>query len=265
LTYLSGASVTSPDCGETIGGKLQHEALGLKTTVDTGTLSDLSYPSTNARSGSTVYRGVGVRITSADRIKCTQICPNPSGPPTYTAFHVPGYVIPLGAGGKINPTDIVPPNCQVMCAADYYPPGNAPVAGVTDSRELIQPLVKTELASLVPPPFLYDPEAGFSSFNAGVTKAAVYKTSELAYELMNVDNKGCASSSGNSGNQRMIPYTVIFPNWVYINDDFTNNGMVPFFKNLAPTKFPFSLQPESPLAGLAPTDPLLTIGLHFNY
>jgi len=263
LQYLSEGT-DSPKCGTTG----QHEQIGL--SIDASPASDLSHPVTNAQSSSTVYRGVGVRVTSADRVKCIQVCPNPYGPNIVTLFKE--FNIPLD-GKSIENKPPVAPSCRAYCAVDYYPNGldyGGNATPVTDPRDAIKPQVASEIQVLNPSKllgiagdFAYD-EPAFTSFDSAVKKAAIFKTAQLAYEIMHADDAGCDTKEGNKENKRIIPFTVIFPEWVWSNPDFSNNGMVTFFLNLSKQSFPFFLQNESPTAGMA-YDPLLKIGLHFNY
>lgn len=266
LQYLSDGS-NSSKCGTTG----QHEQIGI--SIDASPASDLSHPLTNAQSSSTIFRGVGVRITSADRVKCIQVCPNPlGGPKIVTLFNPPGFNIPLD-GKPIENKPPVAPSCQVYCAVDYYPNGleyGGNATPVTDPRDAIPPQVATVLRVLNPSnslglagDFLYD-EPSFSGFDAAVKKAAIFKTAQLAYEIMHADEAGCDSKDGNKENKRIIPITVIFPEWVWSSNDFADKGVVTFFLNLSKKSFPFFLQNESPTAGMA-YDPLLRIGLHLNY
>lgn len=277
LQYLSEGTA-SPKCGTTG----QHEQIGL--SIDASPASDLSHPITNAQSSSTVYRGVGVRVTSADRVKCIQVCPNPaSGPNIVTLFNPPGFNIPLD-GKEIENKPSTAAGCSVYCAVDYYPNGTLYGGNITpaDPREMIPPQAAAELQLInpsspinpaglvcsgfmpcVPGDFSYDSPA-FANFNKASKWAGIYKTAQLAYEIMHADDAGCDTKTGNKENKRIIPYTVIFPYWVWSDSNFADKGMVSFFLNLSKKSFPFSLQPESPTAGLS-YDPLLKIGLHFNY
>jgi len=273
LQYLSEGT-DSPKCGTT--GR--HEQIGL--SIDASPASDLSHPVTNAQSSSTVYRGVGVRVVSADRIKCTRVTPYPPDfltPPIAVSFNAPGFAIPLdGKSIEIKPP--VPANSRVFCAVDYYP--RDPVyhlqpADITDPRDLTPPRSASIIGLLDPSHapgslgtaddyFNYDDYAGFAEFNEKVPKAGIYKTAQLAYEIMHADDAGCDTKEGNKENKRIIPFTVIFPEWVWSDRGFADKGLVTFFLNLSKKSFPFFLQGESPTAGMA-YDPLLKIGLHFNY
>lgn len=260
LSYLSSSRDSSQKkCG--ISG--QHEVIGLSIEADK--TSDLSHPITNAQSASTVYRGVGVRITSVDRIKCTQICPNPLGGITYTPFSPPGFLIPLD-GKKIKRTQPVPTGCTVECAVDYYPYGAFFAPGLVSAREIIPPSVPLEIAILNPTLTSYVTYnyPGPDDFDRVAHQAGIYKIAQIVYELMHADDKGCQSEDGNRGGKRLIPYTVIFPDWAWSDANFSKEGLPKLFLDLATKSFPFSLQSESPTAGIA-YDPLLSQGLHLNY
>jgi len=261
LQYL--AKDKSGTDAQTCGTNRAHESLSLSNKSPVSCISDLSHPSTSVRSSSTVCRGVGLRIVSADRIKCTKVCYTTT-PPTVTAFNPPGFEIPLGIDdvNAIKADLPVPADCQVYCAVDYYP--IIPTDITPRPEELVPPLVNNKIKLLDPSVlggFLYQEPF----FSEAVEKAAIYKTAQIAYELMNVDSKNCDSSSGNVGNKRKIPYTVIFPNWVHSSSEFSDNDMPQFFLNEGKKEFPFNLQVVSPLAGETYDPALNTIGLHFNY
>jgi len=278
LTYLAGDHTSStPACG--FAG--QHEAIGI--SIDASQKSDLSHPQTTVESTSTLFRGVGLRFAFADRVKCIQVCPNPTGPNIVTLFNSPGFNIPLD-GKPIQGKPAGAAGCSVYCAVDYYPNGVLYGGNPTpaDPRDLVPPRSALELQLLnpsnplntlglacsgflpcAPGDFSYDSPA-FSNFDKATRWAGIYKTAQLAYELFHVDDKGCAAKDGNTGGKRMIPYTIIFPEWVWSSSGFSDNDIVKVFNDLAEKSFPFSLQSESPLAGTA-YDPLLTIGIHLNY
>ncbi len=241
LVYLS--KVSSADCGS----NKAHEYIALDATVDDD-VSDLSYPTENLPSSSTISRGVGVRVTSLDRIKCTQVCTNE--PPR--TFNDPGYPISLKYSDLIEPEDFVQANCRVTCAVGYYP--LAPVDAL--ASDLVEPTYAGDISK-------YDPGIfDYSQIKEASRKAAVLKSAQLGYEILNVDQAGCYSDSVREGNERMIPTTMIFPQWVQgvLKDDWQK-----VFLTLASKRFPYNFQSDSPTAGLS-YDPFLNNeGLHINY
>ena len=79
---------------------------------------------------------------------------------------------------------------------------------------------------------------------------------------MNTDNKGCANKlADNTGSNRLIPISLILPDWVLT--DLGDGWRV--MKEAAANKFPFSFQKGSPLAGLTHDPNLNDKGLHLNY
>ena len=257
FNYLAKA-----DKKQTCGTTKQHESLGISTEAPE--ISDLSYPSTNARSASTLFRGVGVRVSSADKMKCTKRCTDPAtGIVTYLPFAK--FDIPLD-GKPVTRTEPVPPNCVVYCAVDYYPDGHLFPPGMADIDEIAQPQVASIIAKLDPSrtSFIFYNYPTADNFDDSMNQAGIYKTAQLAYEIMHTDDAGCDAKEKNTGNMKIIPYTVIFPEWVWSSSSFADNNMTDFFKKLAEDVFPFYLQDESPAAGIT-HDPLLVIGLHLNY
>lgn len=246
LSYLSEKNQTS------CGWSGQHEDLQL--SIKAPETSDLSSPPDNLRSNSTVSRGVGVRISSADKIKCTKIPRNkycdtkiPMQPEKFDEKSIPLVVNKVLEPDKSYNTV----NCEVLCAVDYYP-GNP-----TDSspEEKTKPAVASNIASLDPGEFQY------KQISSSGKKASVYKTALLAYELMTVDDRGCEVDEGNEGYKRVIPTTLILPKWATdkMGDVWSD------LKALAVKQFPYRFQKQSQFSGLS-HDPLLDEkGLHFNY
>jgi len=241
LTYLSSRS------NATCGGSKKHELIGLSTKID-DSLSDLSYPDENLPSSSTIDRGVGVRVSELDRVKCTLICP--SKPPV--TFGGQGYEIALSYSDLIYPSAVVPSDCNVRCAVDYYPA--SPVDALPEN--VIKPNYPAALTSYDPGEFSYDQITDFSR------KAAIFKGAQLGYEILKVDDAGCYASSQNTGNKKIIPTTVLFPLWLQkaLGDDWQK-----VFLSLAQKNFPYNFQQGSPTAGLWYDPYLNNIGLHLNY
>ncbi len=250
LNYLKNSKT-----GENCGWKQGHELL--KLDINSTKFSDLSTPPWEVVPLSTIYRGVGVRIAEADYIKCTI-------EPVADPKDCPEAPEPLAFGEKPilltdpNYTPLSPephgPGCKVTCAVDYYP--NKPT-GLADESEKIPPAYSTSLTSLVKP---LDPFPIEEIADKGA-KAGVFKATQLSVELMNIDEPGCEKPSGNTGFSRLIPLTLIEPNWVV--KELGNNWET--MKTTAETKFPFSFQQGSSLAGLCPDELLNLKGLHLNY
>jgi len=238
LTYLSRAKNTS------CGWNGQHESIDLWTDQATAT-SDLWHPPENLPSTSTLYRGVGVRITGADRVKCTihprtDRCPD-QPPRTFDEKNISFAASDLMRPDE--PYDRV--NCQVLCAVDYYP----------ILEEVTKPADASFLSNLNPGVFDY------LTIAEGGRRAAVYKMAQITYELLQIDEAGCGASLAATGGDRRIPYTIILPQWVMKEME----GAWTDFMTLARTCFPNSLQTSSPLAGLSYDPNLDGQGLHFNY
>ncbi len=247
--------------GENCGWKNGHERL--KLDINSSEYSDLTVPPWKTVPPSTLYRGVGLRIVEADYIKCTI---EPVADPKYCP-EAPQPMAFKGADGQIkkpipltDPTvsslspDPHPPGCKVTCAVDYYP--NNPT-DVVDAIDKTEPFYSTTLTSLVRPIGTFPIE----SIKEKGAEASVFKAAQLVIELMNTDEPGCENPKGNSGFQRLIPITLITPNWIVkeLGDSWQT------MRTAAKAKFPFNFQPGSPLAGLS-MDPLLDRkGLHLNY
>ncbi len=248
LSYLSKSKPTS------CGWNGQHEDLQL--SINAPEVSDLSYSFDNLPSSSTVSRGVGVRIASADKIKCT-LKPNSDKCPTKVPLQSEEFdeqAIPLVAGKNLEikkPYDRL--NCEVICAVDYYPDPLSPTGTLNGSAK---PTLQSDVGNLNPGEFPYE-----QIVSAG-KKAGVYKTAQLIYELMTIDDPGCETRDGNKGNERAIPNAIIAPKWVTDKmSDFWNELTGGF----ASSKFPYRFQEKSPLYGLTNDYKLDNKGLHFNY
>jgi len=246
LTYLSEANDTS------CGWSGQHESIGLWTDQTT-TNSDLSHPPENLPSTSTLYRGVGVRITGADRVKCT-IHPltdrcSVALPQTFDKKNISFASSDLMKPDK--PYDAA--NCQVLCAVDYYPlfPSDAP------PEETVAPQDAPFITDKGLNPGVFD----YLTIMEGGQRAAIYKLTQIAYELMQIDEAGCLAPQATTGSDRRIPRTIIFPDWVVRGLGNTWTDLL----SLARTRFPNSLQTSSPLAGLSYDPNLDGQGLHLNY
>lgn len=240
LTYLSKDKSTK--CGT----DTQHEFIGL--SVDASEYSDLSVPEENMGSTSTLYRGVGARITTIDKIKCTQVCQNT--PPV--TFNNPGYEISMSFNEYVLPVDAVPSGCTVSCAVGYYPLN--PIDASTEDKT--PPTDVADVAKRNPGVFDY------SAITANSQKASIYKAAQILYELLSVDVPGCDSNIGNIGSDRKIPTSLIVPQWIQksLGDDWEN-----VYMKMAKERFPMGFQEQSPLAGLSYDPYLNQFGIHINY
>jgi hypothetical protein len=241
LLYLS--RVSDVNCGSS----KPHEYIELDVSADDD-ISDLSYPIENLPSSSTILRGVGVRITGLDRIKCTQICPDE--PPK--TFNDPGYPISFRYSDLLEPEDFVPVDCRVVCAVGYYPLSPVDAASI----DLVKPNYVSDILKYDPGTFDY------AQIKKASRDAAVLKAAQLGQEILNIDQAGCYSGSEREGNQKMIPTTMIFPQWI---QGVLKNDWQGIFLSLAKERFPYNFQDDSPTAGLS-YDPFLNNkGLHFNF
>jgi hypothetical protein len=241
-----------------------HESLELD--IESGKFTDLIVPPSRTMSLSTLYRGVGVRFSKADYVKCTiepidpTICPEKQ-PRSFTKIRIP---LTTAEMGSIKPTETYNPACKVTCATDYYP--RNPIDKAGDPSEITPPKYSTAVTNLVPAAFnsgTQTPiEFDYQQINSAIHRAAAQKIILLSVELMNIDQKGCANSSAeNTGSKRLIPITLILPDWILSDLGQGWQSM----RRSAVTKFPFNFQNGSPLAGLTHDPNLNTKGLHYNY
>jgi hypothetical protein len=246
LNYLASSKQT------TCGINRAHDAIALSVIGQTqDQTSDLSFDPSNSPSTSTLYRGVGIRLLGLDQIKCT-IRPITQ----YCSYKQPSVfdslVIFFSKSANITgdkPYDSA--NCAVTCAVDYYP--QAPVDAT--NGDITAPQVPTELSKFNPGEFDY------SQIGDKAPQAATYKMAQVMWELMKIDDPGCAKPAGLRGTDRLIPLTLI-------SSAFEQTQLGDFWPSLmkiANAEFPYNFQKQSPLAGLS-LDPLLdSEGIHFNY
>ena len=282
LKYLA-----QPRANAVCGWTGQHDYIQLSR--DCPPIGCTSTPPSNAPSASTVSRGVGIMISQADYIKCEiesrdiqHPCPNQCG-------GLPAPFDRIGITFKRNEisdildsvakkSSLIPDLCIVKCAVDYYP--NPQTCNVDEAeRTKTQKAPDIQNANLDPS----DPKGWFpyEDMNNQYSRAVAYKATQIGWELMTVDQKECAVDPGNNfakrktsnnedaenvGNQRMIPYQIIFPAWIWGQMSEGGGDVGQKLLNLANTNFPNHYQQNSTLAGLAPYNPLLNDkGLHFNY
>jgi hypothetical protein len=254
LEYLKNGSVSK---SATCGWNSSHENL----PIDVNYASEWSIyttPPDKTTPISTIYRGVGLRISQADYIKCTI---HPKTP--YCSYQVPekfpigdpdGFPISLSSNNPLNPTQPYDKaNCQVTCASDYYPL-------LADPAESTPPVHNSEVIKLAN----YDPKIPFDyeQINSFSRKAALLKSILITYELTHIDDPGCESAQGNTGYDRLVPITLITQKWVRedLGDD--NWGKM---IDMAEKKFPFGFQRSSPLAALSYDSVLNVLGIHWNF
>lgn len=243
----------------------KHERLVLD--VHSTPLSDLTVPPSKTRPPSTVYRGVGVRIAEADYIKCTiepkdpshpELCPEANDKVAFARIAIP---LARDVADKVQADIAYSPGCKVTCAVDYFPndpvraSARVPSYSVLENQEKKYSTAVTDLAPEVKN-FPYD------QIHSKVVDAAKFKTALILTEIMNIDNKGCENKQrDNLGGNRLIPITVIVPNWLVRE----LNGSWTTLRAKAKNVFPFGFQKNSPLAGLAPDPHLDKKGLHINF
>jgi len=238
-----------------------HEKIGL--SVDSPELSDLITAPYKQQSVSTLYRGTGVRITSVDEVKCS-IKPRPpagglAGAISAATGNTCPYPQPTVFDSRsislLSNTTLLPllpydiKDCEVNCAVDYYP--DKP-AGAADTDP---PTIIGALKHLDPSPFKYE------EMTQKIREAGIYKTAQLMYEIMRIDDPDCETSSGNVRGDRAIPITMIAQNWVVAELKDTWQDLM----TLAETRFRFTFQSGSPLAGLTMDKNLDDKGLQINF
>ncbi|MFH1909721.1 MAG: hypothetical protein ABIJ72_00805 [bacterium] len=245
-----------------------HEFLELDIISSMGALSDLIVPTNKTRPASTLFRGVGVRISKADYIKCTiepkdpsrrDLCPEAiSGNMAFTKEQIPLTSAP---SDKLEHNLPYSPGCKVTCAVDYYP--NNPVGALPSAQpysisENDPPEYSKEVEDWATNPRTFD----YSEIAEKGQQAGIFKTALLVAELLHTDDEGCATpNQENRGSNRLIPITTILSDWAVkgLGDSRQAIGRV------AQAKCPNSFHKNSPLACLA-SDGLLDLkGLHINY
>ncbi len=268
----------NPQCGwnETIDMRHDRIVLASDPFSNPSYKSDLSNnPVTNVASSSTLSRGTGVRVTQAGYIRCSwksngdELCPPPmpwlrhsrheivfDNNLFYSRFekYMPEFNPVLAACVD-----------KVVCAVDYYPnmaqtcEEESSCAASESAKEKDNPVVK----NVDPGSTQCDPacQTVLPSF---AKKAAAYKISQIALQLLMTDKAGCENTSGNVGINKNIPTSIILAQWAA--EEINSADVWKKFLELANSVFPYNLQTESPLAGLSFDSKLNgKAGLHFNY
>lgn len=242
-----------------------HEKIGL--SVDSPEFSDLITAPYKQQSISTLFRGTGARITSADEVKCTIKPRQPTGGLAGAASAATGnkcaYQQPTVFDSKsislLSNVTVLPDkpydikDCEVNCAVDYYP--DKPL-GASDTEV---PVVSSDALNNLNPS--YSSPFKYEDITQKTREAGIYKTAQLMYEIMRIDDPNCETSAGNVRGDRAIPITVIAQNWVVaeLKDTWQD------FLKLAEGKFRFTFQSGSPLAGLTFDKNLDDKGLQINF
>ena len=262
LTYLAKGPATVGTCPSWPQGAGDPRADVIKLSVASAVNSDLYYPADNMPSVSTIYRGVGLRIVGMDKVKCTAYFPNPAlsdpcSKPIEKKFQEFDIVFDPGKNYlSPQPTSPAPTGtCRpTLCAVNRYPdnPIDEPDANEKDAQTY-NPQEKSEpWGNLMPPDtFVYDP----ASMKDVARQAAVYKMTELVYQIFAIDEAGCATTDGLRGYKKITPYSVVIPQWAA---DEMKKANLPGksttvwndLKDLAGKSYVVNLQKNSPLAGL---------------
>jgi|GEM_PF-2388054 len=217
LTYLANGPANKANCpGWTNFGDPKHDKI--KLDIDSSDAdSDLYTQPDNPPSVSTIHRGVGVRIAGADKVKCTVFYPNPDPhigcrepiPMKFYEFDIlfdegEGFLSPRPAPPR--PAGV----CKIECGVNRFP--DRPRDVLPEEWN-----VSEEIAAEKPRPY--------STLNPGVfqyeelsSKArdiAIYKETQIAYAILSIDKADCASEDGLDRNDKLIPFSMIFPEWMY--------------------------------------------------
>lgn len=249
-----------------------HEFLELDIISSMGALSDLIVPTNKTRPASTLFRGVGVRISKADYIQCTiepkdpsrrDLCPEAiSGNMAFTKEQIPLTSAP---SDKLEHNPSYSSGCKVTCAVDYYP--NNPVGALPSAQpynisENDPPAYSGEVTGKVGAWAKNPGVFNYSEITKKGQQAGIFKTALLVAELLHADDEGCANpSKENLGSNRLIPITTILSDWAV--KGLGNNWQA--IGRVAQAKCPNSFHKNSPLACLT-FDGLLDVkGLHINY
>jgi len=184
----------------------------------------------NISSVSTIYSGVGLRITGRDKFKCTAYYQNPS-----TRFcdnmlqkKADEFDILFADDGSLDhspdPTKLAEV-CKIECAVNYYPdkPFNA-----TDEESHARDKNNLERSKMPWGNLMPDSDNILYLEVPNYAKAAAsYKMIETVYQILDIDKNGCYSNEtmkklgrdiscdadGKNCSAKM-PFTIVLPNWV---------------------------------------------------
>ena len=267
LTYLAKGPAASGGCPNWPAGSGDPRADKIKLSVASQVNSGLYHPVDNLPSVSTIYRGVGVRVVGMDKIKCTVYYPDPNPAvaclkPIEKKFQefdivfdpAKNYLSPQPSAPA--PTGVCKPT---LCAVNRYPDKPDGTDANEQNAEIYNPLEKNEAwGNLLPPDtFAYDP----SGMKDIARSAAIYKMTELVYQMLSIDKSGCADEDGLRGYKKITPFSIVLPQWVVCGEksgEGLMNAKVPGstqsvwnnLKELAGKSYVINLQKNSPLAGL---------------
>ncbi len=231
LTYLAKKPANVSTCPSWPKGATQTpDKIGLSIVSPAGVDSDLYTPADNISSVSTIYRGVGLRITGRDKFKCTAYYQNPS-----TRFcdnmlqkKADEFDILFADDGSLDhspdPTKLAEV-CKIECAVNYYPdkPFNA-----TDEESHARDKNNLERSKMPWGNLMPDSDNILYLEVPNYAKAAAsYKMIETVYQILDIDKNGCYSNEtmkklgrdiscdadGKNCSAKM-PFTIVLPNWV---------------------------------------------------
>jgi len=258
LEYLKTGSISK---SATCGWNSSHELLTLDVNDNNSEFSSYTCPLDKPVPLSTIYRGVGLRISQADYIKCTiyprnsaraDECLQAPTPRKFPTDDTKGFPIPLASDKLLtNDIDYDSLHCRVTCGVDTFPL----LAGQPDIN------YNSAISKLVS----FDPKTSqdeYENIKDFSRQAARLKSVLIAYELMHIDDKNCATKEGNIGYDKQIPITMLMQEWVVGDLGATNWKTM---RQTAEQQFPFNFQLSSQLAGLWYDKVLNVLGLHFNY
>lgn len=254
--YLSDGPKQKNSCAYNAYGDSRHDRIDV--SVAANKTSDLTKSEGNPASPSTVERGVGLRMTGADKIKCTKVHVVHG---TITKFL--DFDLSFDPSNHIDKSKatICPSMHVCFCATDYYPlmPTDAPAGEINAQAAIAQEAASNPaLAKVNPGVVSYDPASIYDYAHS----AAIYKIAQITAQVLSVDKSGCQNSQVNKENKKIIPLSVIIPAYAQQKLDST---WTDYLMNLAKTQLPHNLQENSPLAGLSFDEALNEKGVHINY
>lgn len=193
--YLANRDVIDPSIKP-----VAHDFIEIRTTDSR--YSSLSMPPDNQPSVSTLYRGVGVRVTGLDKIKCSYMRPcdgptcNMTCPKEWTKFKqypvlfTPDDIDTVATNATADFATI--PGCLTQCAVDYYP--------YVDSK-----IIDSSQNSKRQPA-----ETTLDQFRSLASSASDYKLAALANELLYTDDQ-VGTKPAYQGSAKLTPFSIIVP------------------------------------------------------